>query len=87
VSTGPQSTTNWLLITTIHQLNRTFKDILFKLEAFSLPATRKSNEAGLNAPSAEALALEQFSGVLYALSFVMDAFEVLLKPNRVVGNC
>jgi hypothetical protein len=66
-----------LLITIKHQFNRAFKDILFKLEAFSLPATQKLNEAGLNAPSAGALALEQFSGVLCALSSVMDAFEVL----------
>ena len=58
------------------QLIRTFKDILFKLEAFSLPVTRKSDEAGLNTPSAGALALEQFSSVLCALSSVMDAFEV-----------
>lgn len=59
------------------QLIRTFKDILFKLEAFSLPATRNLTEAGLNAPSAGTLALEQFSSVLCALSSVMDAFEVL----------
>jgi hypothetical protein len=63
-------------------LHTAFKEILFKLEAFSLPATQKLNEAGLNAPSAGALALEQFSGVLCALSSVMDAFEGALNSPK-----
>jgi len=56
-------------------LHTTFKDILFKSGAFSLPATRESSEAGLKDPSAEALALERFSSVLRALGTVMDAFQ------------
>ncbi|KAN0142046.1 hypothetical protein V8E53_000508 [Lactarius tabidus] len=57
-------------------LHTTFKDILFKLGAFSLPATRKLDEEGLKVPSAGALALERFSSVLRALCSIMDAFEV-----------
>ncbi|KAI9461917.1 hypothetical protein BJY52DRAFT_1257576 [Lactarius psammicola] len=59
-------------------LHTTFKDILFKLGAFSLPKASKLNEQDLKASSAGALALERFSSVLRALSSVMDAFEVLL---------
>ncbi|KAH8979940.1 hypothetical protein EDB92DRAFT_1977146 [Lactarius akahatsu] len=51
-------------------LHTTFKDISFKLGAFSAP---KLNE---EASSTEALELERFSSVLRALSSVMDAFEV-----------
>ncbi|KAH9034061.1 hypothetical protein EDB85DRAFT_1889928 [Lactarius pseudohatsudake] len=53
-------------------LHTTFKDISFKLGAFSVP---KLNEAGLKASSTEALELERFSSVLRALSSVMGAFE------------
>jgi len=63
-------------------LHTTFKDILFKLEAFSLPATRKLNEAGLKAPSIGGLELERFPGVLRALCSVMDAFEGVLNSLK-----
>ncbi|KAH9009948.1 hypothetical protein EDB83DRAFT_448048 [Lactarius deliciosus] len=53
-------------------LHTTFKDISFKLGAFSAP---KLTETGLKASSTEALELERFSSVLRALSSVMDAFE------------
>jgi hypothetical protein len=63
-------------------LHTTFKDILFKLGAFSLPATRKLDEEGLKVPSAGALALERFSSVLRALCSIMDAFEGALVPVK-----
>jgi len=64
-------------------LHTTFKDILFKLGAFSVPATRKLDEEGVKAPPAGALALERSLSVLHALSSIMDAFEgalVSVKP-------
>jgi hypothetical protein len=64
-------------MTVKHQSNRTFKDILFNVEVFSLLATQKLNEAGLKVPYTGGLELEQSSGVLHTLCSAMDAFEVL----------
>jgi hypothetical protein len=61
----------------MHQLNRTFKDILFETGAFSSPKTPKSQETGLKAPTAGALALRLFSGVILTLCSVLNnTFEV-----------
>lgn len=73
-------------MTIYQQLNRTFESILFKSGVFYLPTTPKLNEAGLNASSAGALALEWFSSVsvLRALSGVLDAFKVMYSITRLV---
>ncbi|KAI9461914.1 hypothetical protein BJY52DRAFT_164838 [Lactarius psammicola] len=63
-------------------LHTTFKNILFKLGAFSLPTTPKSNEAGRKESSTEVLTLERSSSVLHALSSVMGTFEGALDSIK-----
>ncbi|KAH9177227.1 hypothetical protein EDB89DRAFT_1519816 [Lactarius sanguifluus] len=64
-------------------LHATFKDILSKSGAFSSPKTAKSNDTGLKAPAAGALALRQFSSVLLTLFSVLNTFEGALNTIKV----
>ena len=54
----------------IHQLYRTFKDILSKSGGFSTPKS-------LEGSAEEMLTLQRFSSVLFALLSVLRDFEVL----------
>ena len=58
------------------QLNRTFRDILFKSETFDTSTTSYLNETGLQEPRMEIWGPEHITGVLRRLCSVMDAFEV-----------
>jgi len=63
-------------------LHTTFKDILLKQGAFAFPPTQKLDEADYKPPSAQAQALERFSGVLRALCSVMEAFQAALDSVK-----
>lgn len=61
----------------MHQLNRTFSDILSKSGDFDTPTTSNPNETSLCAPCADTQGPERFAGVLRLIFSVLDAFEVL----------